>query len=553
MRKLLFILLLPALAKAQPSGVKTNYGPSWFQQLYTTPSQVDVLDTTNYKVAVFNSNGQLFKSYWPSGGGGSQDLNSVLGVGNSSTNSILLTGNDNTTNSRLRVGSFEVQPYALNNTILFDNARFDAAFKFRNDGYASYLQFYDGQFNLAATASPGTAGANATFVNRLNINTSGAITFNNAYTFPASAGSAGQALRMPASGTALEWFTPGSGGSSQWVDGSGGDIYYNSGYVGINTSNPEYPLHINSAGNGPLPLRVSNTSSGSAAYSSLWLSSDDADLLFNVYSSTSSGFGPVGARGSLMYAGGTGGLGIVANAGGLILSGNSGVTINTSTNSFTLPTGRGTNGYVLTTNGSGGTSWTSVSGGSSPLTTNGDLYTRISGADARLGIGSEGNYLRVTSGLPSWGNFTSDVRGQFAAGTGISIVSGVISTSNTGQAPTATFYANTSGSGSGDMTGTMSCGSGEAGYFVVHLNINRTDNAGHYWREFRVPFVRNTTTLTFPELEYEIFVGDDAGFTYTSTITLANDSGNLKITYNTNGGNLNWTAVVYKYYAVNAL
>lgn len=36
------------------------------------------------------------------------------------------------------------------------------------------------------------------------------------------------------------------------------------------------------------------------------------------------------------------------------------------------------------------------------LTTNGDLFTRVAGAIARLGIGAEGDVLTVASGLPSW-------------------------------------------------------------------------------------------------------------------------------------------------------
>lgn len=39
-----------------------------------------------------------------------------------------------------------------------------------------------------------------------------------------------------------------------------------------------------------------------------------------------------------------------------------------------------------------------------PLTTNGDLWTRIAGADDRLAIGSTGQSLQVVSGLPAWGN-----------------------------------------------------------------------------------------------------------------------------------------------------
>ena len=36
----------------------------------------------------------------------------------------------------------------------------------------------------------------------------------------------------------------GGGGGSVWEEGSGGDVYYSSGYVGIGTNNPHVPLHI---------------------------------------------------------------------------------------------------------------------------------------------------------------------------------------------------------------------------------------------------------------------------------------------------------------------
>jgi len=36
------------------------------------------------------------------------------------------------------------------------------------------------------------------------------------------------------------------------------------------------------------------------------------------------------------------------------------------------------------------------------LTTNGDLFVRLAGVIARLGVGSEGDVLTVTAGLPAW-------------------------------------------------------------------------------------------------------------------------------------------------------
>tara|TARA_Y100001973_G_C5196194_1_gene334418 strand:+ start:53 stop:1669 length:1617 start_codon:yes stop_codon:yes gene_type:complete len=78
-----------------------------------------------------------------------------------------------------------------------------------------------------------------------------------------------------------------------------------------------------------------------------------------------------------------------------------------SDQTYTLPSADGTNGQVLTTNGSGVTSWTTASGGggggfTDPMTTNGDIIIRSGGSTTRLGIGSESQVLTVSSGLPVW-------------------------------------------------------------------------------------------------------------------------------------------------------
>ena len=60
---------------------------------------------------------------------------------------------------------------------------------------------------------------------------------------PTSAQS-GHVLTSDASGNAT-WQAPPTGGSSQWQDGAGGDIYFSTGDVGINTSSPAYDFHVN--------------------------------------------------------------------------------------------------------------------------------------------------------------------------------------------------------------------------------------------------------------------------------------------------------------------
>jgi hypothetical protein len=46
--------------------------------------------------------------------------------------------------------------------------------------------------------------------------------------------------------------------------------------------------------------------------------------------------------------------------------------------------------------------------GASPLTTNGDIYTFSGGANARLAIGSAGQFLFVSSGAPAWNGLLTD-------------------------------------------------------------------------------------------------------------------------------------------------
>jgi hypothetical protein len=51
-----------------------------------------------------------------------------------------------------------------------------------------------------------------------------------------------------------------SGGSSQWLNGASGAIYYNGGNVGIGTTNPLYDLTLSRADPSPV-LLVANTDS----------------------------------------------------------------------------------------------------------------------------------------------------------------------------------------------------------------------------------------------------------------------------------------------------
>lgn len=75
-----------------------------------------------------------------------------------------------------------------------------------------------------------------------------------------------------------------------------------------------------------------------------------------------------------------------------------------ATYTLILPNDTGTSGQVLSTDGTGTLSWADNVGGgyTDPLTTDGDIVIRSGGITTRLGIGSEGQVLKVLSGLPVW-------------------------------------------------------------------------------------------------------------------------------------------------------
>ena len=84
---------------------------------------------------------------------------------------------------------------------------FDAELKFAENGTVKFTTGYD-----AATSKFVIGTSNVDTQKRFTINSSGAITFNEAFTFPTAIGTAGQVLKVPSSGTTLEWGTV-SGGS----------------------------------------------------------------------------------------------------------------------------------------------------------------------------------------------------------------------------------------------------------------------------------------------------------------------------------------------------
>ena len=154
------------------------------------------------------------------------------------------------------------------------------------DGATTWLNVRGGATNFNNKNNAGNAGLpyrwyqNGT--ERLKIESSGAVTFNTAFTFPTADGSAGQVLQTNGSGT-VTWATVSGGGG---VSGSGTDHYIprwngttalqdssvialDSGSVGIGTATPTGRLTIKSSGNSSYALEVQ--------------SSLDADKIFGVY------------------------------------------------------------------------------------------------------------------------------------------------------------------------------------------------------------------------------------------------------------------------------
>ncbi len=89
------------------------------------------------------------------------DPSGNVGIGTTSPTVALDVSGSNTSNSQLRVGNLEFQPYALNNSWFGDNIYYNGGFKYRNTGYGTLFYMFNGDFEVRTVAS-GTAGATAT-------------------------------------------------------------------------------------------------------------------------------------------------------------------------------------------------------------------------------------------------------------------------------------------------------------------------------------------------------------------------------------------------------
>jgi len=85
-----------------------------------------------------------------------QDTTGNVGIGTTEPIVALDIPAYNTTNSQLRVGNIEFQPYALNNSWFGDNIYYNGGFKYRNTGYGTLFYMFNGDFEVRTLAS-GTA------------------------------------------------------------------------------------------------------------------------------------------------------------------------------------------------------------------------------------------------------------------------------------------------------------------------------------------------------------------------------------------------------------
>src|SRR3989339_1632397 len=225
-------------------------------------------------------------------------------------------------------------------------------------------------------------------------------TANVTYTLPTADGSNGQALTTDGAGL-LSWSTI-SGGSAGWTVGAG-VVYNTTDNIGIGTSTPGQLLEVRNGG-----LLLSNS----------------------------------GTAGALSFAepGGTDVTAFVAQA-------------QTGSLTYTLPAGDGSNGQVLTTDGAGLLSWSTISGGSAGWTVGaGVVYNTTD--NIGIGTSTPGQLLEVRNG------------GLLLSNSG---TAGALSFAEPGGTDVTAFVAQAQ---TGSLTYTLPAGDGSSGQFLS------TDGAG---------------------------------------------------------------------------
>ena len=274
------------------------------------------------------------------------------------------------------------------------------------------------------------------------------------------AGGGGSVTSVNVSGGTTGLTTSGGPVTSSGTITLGGTLAVASG--GTGTSTPSIVAGTNVTVSGTWPNQTINATGGSGSGT---VNSGTAGQL-TYYASTGT---TVSGNANATISGGAFTLGVAGTAAGsLLLSGGTSgtVTIKTAaaagTWSMTLPTTAGTNGYVLSTDGAGVTSWiatsggggtvtsVNVSGGTTGLTTSGGpvtgsgtitltgtlasanggtgfttyaagdlIYASATNTLSKLTAGTNGYVLTLASGVPTWAASTGGVTSFSAGSTGL--------------------------------------------------------------------------------------------------------------------------------------
>lgn len=438
-------------------------------------------------------------------------LAQVLAAGNTTTTgqTAVFTGH-NTSANQLTLGNIGIQSYDNTNNILFFNGRYNSGFEFLTSQPmgmlyqsaeemqirtyeaatagsvvgTSYTQFKvnaNGNFGIGGLGDP-TNDSYASFILAGNASTGG-LTINGAYTLPTSIGSAGQVMAVPSSGTTLEWVS--GGGSALTATYVG----YGSGGNTLTGSNKF--VWDNSAS----VLTLTNSTAASGQSVGVSFANDSYGAGIGMYSSATSAFGIVDPNSFYLNTGSTAGISIQAGvsaapirfaAGGtaetwrMITSG--GIAyLNAGNTSGSGDYGFRNNGGTMEFKNAGG-SWAAFGSGgggfTDPLTTNGDIITRISGSTTRLAAGTA-SYVLTSNGA---GN---NISWQPVPGSG---QDGLY----------YTLTGTTSGTSTLDLSGSVPVSNGEAGYFEVTVYAINATSTGSWTYKYRIPYIAtSTTTITF--------------------------------------------------------
>jgi len=360
---------------------------------------------------------------------------------------------------------------------------------------------------------------------------------------PAGGGSGGGSVTsVNVSGGTTGLTTSGGPVTSSGTITLGGTLAVASG--GTGTSTPSIVAGTNVTVSGTWPNQTINATGGSGSGT---VNSGTAGQL-TYYASTGT---TVSGNANATISGGAFTLGVAGTAAGsLLLSGGTSGTVTVKTAaaagtwSMTLPTTAGTNGYVLSTDGAGVTSWiatsggggtvtsVNVSGGTTGLTTSGGpvtgsgtitlagtlasanggtgfttyaagdlIYASATNTLSKLTAGTNGYVLTLASGVPTWAASTGGVTSFSAGSTGLTP-----SSATTG----AITLAGTLAVGYGGTGVTASSGANS----VVLRDANSNVTANSIFEGFTtVAAAGTTTTLTAASTPTYVVTGS-GGQTY---------------------------------------